>query len=45
MWKREGYQYKKNDNKGNEFNFLDGDYLLYYTDKSAAQDYISAGTH
>ncbi len=45
MWKREGYQYRKVDDKGNEFNFLDGDYVLYYTDKSAAQDYISAGTH
>lgn len=45
MWKREGYQYKKTDNKGNEFAFQDGDYILYYTDKSAAQDYISAGTH
>ncbi len=45
MWKREGYQYKKVDYKGNEFNFTDGDYVLYYTDKSAAQDYITAGTH
>ncbi len=45
MWKREGYQYKKNDYKGNEFNFSDGDYALYYADKSASKDYISAGTH
>ena len=45
MWSREGYQYRKVDNKGNEFNFLDGDYVLYYTDKSASKDYISAGTH
>jgi hypothetical protein len=45
MWKREGYQYQKTDYKGNTFHFQDGDYVLYYTDKSAAQDYISAGTH
>ena len=45
MWNREGYQYRKIDYKGNQFNFIDGDYVLYYTDKSAAQDYISAGTH
>jgi hypothetical protein len=45
MWKREGYQYKKADYKGNEFCFIDGDYVLYYTDKSAANDYTSAGTH
>lgn len=45
MWKREGYQYTKIDNKGNTFQFQDGDYALYYTDKSAAQDYTSAGTH
>ena len=45
MWKREGYQNKKVDYKGNEFNFTDGDYVLYYTDKSAAQDYITGGTH
>ena len=45
MWKREGYQYRKVDNKGNEFNFTNGDYVLYFTDKSVSQDYISAGTH
>lgn len=45
MWKREGYQYTKVDNKGNNFNFIDGDYVLYYTDKSVSQDYISGGTH
>ena len=45
MWKREGYQYMKVDNKGNKFNFIDGDYVLYYTDKSVSQDYISGGTH
>ncbi len=45
MWKREGYQYKKIDYNGVNFNFIDGDYILYDTDKSAAEDYISGGTH
>lgn len=45
MWKREGYQYEKIDYNGVKFNFIDGDYVLYYTDKSAAKDYISGGTH
>jgi len=45
MWKREGYQSKKVDNAGNEFNFLDGDYVLYDANKSVSKDYISAGTH
>lgn len=45
MWKREGYQYEKTDYDGVTFQFLDGDYLLYDTDKSAAKDYISSGTH
>jgi hypothetical protein len=41
----EGFQHQKKDYKNNVFNFMDGDYILYYTDKSAAQDYISGGTH
>lgn len=45
MWKREGFQYEKTDYDGVTFQFLDGDYILYDTDKSAAKDYISAGTH
>lgn len=45
MWKREGYQYQKTDYKGNTFHFIDGDYIMYYTEKSAAKDYISSGTH
>ncbi|WFR58726.1 DUF5704 domain-containing protein [Anaerocolumna sp. AGMB13025] len=45
MWKREGYQYKKVDYQGNEFNFIDGDYVLYYANKPASKDYITAGTH
>lgn len=45
MWNREGYQYRKIDYKGNQFNFIDGDYALYYSNKSASKDYISAGTH
>ncbi len=45
MWKREGYRFEKTDYKGNIFQFIDGDYIMYYTDKSAAKDYISSGTH
>lgn len=45
MWKMEGSQLVKTDNAGNTFEFKYGDYLMYYTDKSAAQDYISGGTH
>lgn len=45
MWNREGFIYNKVDNKGNVFHLIDGDYALYDTDKSAADDYISAGTH
>lgn len=45
MWNKEGYQYTKTDYRGNVFNFLDGDYVMYYTNKSAAKDYKSGGTH
>lgn len=45
MWKQEGYQYEKTDYKGNTFQFQDGDYVMYYTNKSVSDDYISAGTH
>lgn len=45
MWKREGYQYEKVDYKQNKFFFQDGDFIMYYTNKSANDDYISAGTH
>lgn len=45
MWKMEGYSYDKTDYKGNTFHFIDGDYVLYDTDKSAEKDYISSGTH
>ncbi|BCN30250.1 DUF5704 domain-containing protein [Anaeromicropila herbilytica] len=45
MWNREGYLYKKKDYKNNEFDFEDGDFVLYDVNKSAAKDYISSGTH
>ncbi|MFV0342766.1 MAG: hypothetical protein ACK5JH_07700, partial [Anaerocolumna sp.] len=45
MWKREGFQYEKTDHKDVTFQFIDGDYVLYHTDRSAADDYISSGTH
>lgn len=45
MWNKEGYAYTKIDYKGNVFHFLDGDYVMYWTNKSAAKDYKSSGTH
>ncbi|WP_455718426.1 DUF5704 domain-containing protein [Anaerosporobacter sp.] len=45
MWKMEGPQLVKKDSYGNTFEFKYGDYVMYYTDKSAARDYISGGTH
>lgn len=45
MWNREGYQYQKTDYKGSTFHFQDGDYVMYWTDKSVMKDYISSGTH
>lgn len=45
MWQREGFKYETYDGQGNLNVFLDGDYVLYYTDKSAQKDWISAGTH
>lgn len=45
MWKREGYQYEKTDFKDITFKFQDGDYIMYYTDKSVNDDYTSGGTH
>ena len=45
MWKLEGAQLSKTDSKGTKISFKYGDYLLYYTDKSATQDYLSGGTH
>lgn len=45
MWKMEGSQLVKSDSIGNIFDFKYGDYVMYYTDRSAAKDYISGGTH
>lgn len=45
MWKTEGFAYSKVDYKQVNLQFIDGDYVLYNTDKSAAKDYISGGTH
>lgn len=45
MWNMEGFQYSKIDYYKNTFNFIDGDYILYNTNNSAADDYISGGTH
>ena len=56
MWKMEGFQYSKTDVQNKTFTFTDGDTLLYYlgnkngpgdeyTPGTAADDYISGGTH
>ena len=45
MMINEGFQLKKTDNKGNNFNFAYGDFMLYYTDKAIMDDYTSGGTH
>lgn len=45
MWRLEGSQLTKTDNYGNTFEFKYGDYVLYDTEKSAAIDYKSGGTH
>ncbi len=45
MWNKEGFIYGKVDEKGNRFQFVDGDTFLYFTDKSAARDYRAGGTH
>lgn len=45
MWNREGYQYQKTSYGNISFNFQDGDYIIYYTDKSVNDDWKSGGTH
>lgn len=45
MWQKEGFLYEKKDFSENKYNFKDGDYVLYYTDKSVKNDYIEGGTH
>lgn len=45
MWKREGFQYEKTDVDGNTIHLQDGDFVLYDTNRSAALDYRSRGTH
>ncbi len=45
MWKMEGYQYNKTDNEGTQFNFIDGDFVMYYAGKSINDDYSIGGTH
>lgn len=45
MWKLEGSQLAKTDTYGNTFEFKYGDYVMYDTEKSAAKDYKSGGTH
>lgn len=45
MWKSEGSQLSKTDIYGNTFEFKYGDYVMYDTERSAAIDYKSGGTH
>lgn len=45
MWKMAGYQYKKEDCRGNMFILQDGDYAFFHLDRSVKDDYISGGTH
>lgn len=45
MWQREGYQYRKTNYDGINFQFQDGDYVIYYANRSVKEDYLSAGTH
>lgn len=45
MWKLEGSQLSKTDTYGNTFEFKYGDYVMYDTERSAAIDYKSGGTH
>lgn len=45
MWKMEGFTYQKKDHRGKQYQFQDGDTIFYYLNRSAAKDYISAGTH
>ncbi len=45
MWKLEGFQYRKIDSASKEYDFKDGDTLLYSLTNSAARDYLTGGTH
>lgn len=45
MWKREGFQYQKTSYPGIDFEFQDGDYVIYYANHSVQEDYKSSGTH
>ncbi len=45
MWKREGFQYRKTSYPGVDFEFQDGDYIMYYANHSVQEDYKSSGTH
>lgn len=45
MWNREGYQYQKTSYGGVNFNFQDGDYVIYYANKNVNEDWTSSGTH
>ena len=45
MFQMEGFEAKRNDGRGTEFNFLPGDILLIYTDSSSDDDVITGGLY
>lgn len=45
MWVMEGAPLNKIDNKGNNFSFKAGDFIIYHTDKSVGQDYSPGGIY
>lgn len=45
MWEIERYISAKEDSQGNDFNFIPGDIVLYYSNKRATYDYKVGGTH
>ena len=45
MWKVEGYQTKRTDADGNEFDFLEGDVFVFDLQNGMLTDYESIGTH
>ena len=45
MWNKEGFGYQKKDHMERTYQLQDGDTLSYLLNRSAADDYISSGTH
>lgn len=45
MWKMEGFQRQKQNNRGTQFTFQDGEVFLYKGDQSLSGDFVTFGTH